>query len=240
MKKWLFPCVVALAFAMACCSKVAVNEEEAAPPQPVFDAEPAPATPAPVAVTPVATPAPVVELAPEGVFYLLAAARVETADGIHGLPPGTGVKLVRPGVYLTPYGEASLSAEQVTNDLSAARAARDADKAAQAMLRQQGAANAAVATTNAQVDAKQTATTHDAALKQIDRERAEKKLTQLNLQEGQLRAEIEGLELRLRQEYWRERKGRTVTSTTGQRLTAAKSQLYAVQAQITAASRAAR
>lgn len=88
--------------------------------------EPAPATPAP-------------EFAPEGVFYLIAAARVETADGIKGLPPGTGVKLVKPGIYLTPAGEVPLDAALLTNDMGKARAARDADRARQA------AANAGIA-----------------------------------------------------------------------------------------------
>src|SRR5437868_3412110 len=92
--------IVALAFAS--CSKPNQTEEPpAATPAPIatparaenISQAPPPTTPAP------ATPSPAPQLAPEGVFYLIAAARVETPDGIRGLPPGTGVKLVRPGVY---------------------------------------------------------------------------------------------------------------------------------------------
>jgi len=75
------------------------------------------------------------QLAPPGVFYLLTPAHVETKDGIIGLPPGTRVTLVRPGIYLTPSGKVSLDETQLTNDLGKARAASANDRAAQAALR---------------------------------------------------------------------------------------------------------
>jgi hypothetical protein len=136
---------VMAALAGASCSKpVATTGDEDAPPPPAAVTTSAPVTPiaapAPggaISQTPSATPAP--ELAPEGVFYLVAVARVENADGVHNLPPGTGVKLVRPGVYLTPYGEHPLAAALLTNDLAKARAARDADRAAQDAARQKTA-----------------------------------------------------------------------------------------------------
>jgi len=61
--------------------------------------------------------------------------RVETADGITGLPAGTGVKLVRPGVYLTPTGEAPLDETKLTNDMAKAREALAVDRNAQAALK---------------------------------------------------------------------------------------------------------
>jgi len=123
-------------------AKTAPEPETSVPPT-----TPAPATPTlePVAVAtpPPATPAP--ELAPPGVFYLIAAARVETSDGIVGLKPGTGVKLVRPGIYLTPAGEVSLNPEQMTNDLALARRVASADSSAQAAVKSALAAQAATA-----------------------------------------------------------------------------------------------
>ena len=114
---------------------VFVGCRKAAPPEP--DVTPPPATPAPVAPPPATPPpaTPSAELAPPGVFYLLTAARVETADGITGLPPGTGVKLVRPGIYLTPAGEVALDATRLTNDMAKARAVLSADRNSQAALR---------------------------------------------------------------------------------------------------------
>ena len=102
--------------------------------------------PEPMGISP--APAPTTsapELAPEGVFYLLAPSRVETVDGLYGLPPGTGVKLVRPGIYLTPYGEVPLDPALLTNDMGKARAARAAERAAQ------GAAHPRIATEGARV-----------------------------------------------------------------------------------------
>jgi len=144
-----FGLAICLAVGLSACKKPVATEPEEPPaatptPPPVV----AVATPTPPAVV-VATPAPpestpsAPELAPPGVFYLIVAARVETKNGIMGLPPGTGVKLVRPGIYLTPAGEVPLSAEQMTNDLVVARRVAAADKNKQAALRQQIAASAA-------------------------------------------------------------------------------------------------
>jgi len=90
-------------------------------------------TPTPLTASSLATASP--ELAPAGVFYLLTPARVETKDGITGLPPGTKVTLVRSGIYLTPAGKVSLDEKQLTNDLGLARAASANDRNAQANLR---------------------------------------------------------------------------------------------------------
>jgi hypothetical protein len=82
--------------------------------------------PEPIAVaSPSPPPPPVRHLAPEGVFYLTTWVRVENNDGITGLPPGTEVKLVKPGVYLTPSGEMPLDEKVITNDLDIARRAQD-------------------------------------------------------------------------------------------------------------------
>jgi hypothetical protein len=45
------------------------------------------------------------------------------------------VKRVREGVYLTPFGEQRLDAALLTNDMAKARAARDADRVAQELLK---------------------------------------------------------------------------------------------------------
>lgn len=97
-------------------------------PEPVAQATPAPpvATPMPELIAAVPPPP---EPAPPGVFYLLAPTRIQTADGFHGLPAGTGVRLVREGVYLTSYGEAALESWQLTDDLVRAREAYDAERA---------------------------------------------------------------------------------------------------------------
>lgn len=138
--------VVALAFAS--CEKKVVEAPPPPPPTPI------PATPAPVVV---ATPPPATpELAPPGVFYLVEAARIETNDGIIGLKPGTGVKLVRPGVYLSPQGEVQLRDDQITNDmgfarrvLMASRQAESATQAAVAVASQEANAQQAAAVTGA-------------------------------------------------------------------------------------------
>lgn len=137
---WSIALCVTLGFA-GCKKPVATEQppEETSP-----TAAPAPATPEPKAVavatpTPAqATPAP--ELAPPGVFYLVTAARVETNDGVVGLPPGTGVKLVRPGIYLTPAGEVPLNPAQLTNDMGVARRAANIEKNTQAAIQQRIAA----------------------------------------------------------------------------------------------------
>jgi hypothetical protein len=137
--------VLSLGLVLDGCKKPVASEEtpeETAPSAAAPSATPPPASQPVAVVTPApATPAP--ELAPPGVFYLLAAARVETTDGIMGLPPGTGVKLVRPGVYLTPAGEAPLDASKLTNDMGVARRARDRDRLTQTALQKQIATQAA-------------------------------------------------------------------------------------------------
>jgi hypothetical protein len=139
--------MVALALANAGCNKSPVSESEPdeAPPKAVSTANTTPAPAAPAANTAPAAPAVAnspaapatahAELAPPGVFYTIAPARVETASGIVGLKPGTGVKLTRPGFYLTPYGEVALADEQVTNDMALARQAANQDAAQQAQLK---------------------------------------------------------------------------------------------------------
>jgi hypothetical protein len=146
------------------CKKPVASEEpaeEAPPASSAPAATPSPTTTPAVAATtvaPVPTAAP--ELAPPGVFYLLAAARVETSDGVTGLPPGTGVKLVRPGVYLTPAGEVSLNPSLLTNDMGVARRALAQEKAKQSTLEQQRLAAEKAAASASQVADAQTAGNH--------------------------------------------------------------------------------
>jgi hypothetical protein len=223
MKIALIPAVIALAFA-SCTKETVVQNEESATPAPATPT-PAPATPTPEVAVATATPAPATpapQLAPEGVFYLIAAASIETSDGVRGLPPGTGVKLVRPGVYLTPYGETALPQEQLTNDLSVARSARDAAVAAQA-----------VANARARVAAAETAASHEAALKGIDRERLERKIVELKRQKIVVDEQINLLgNKRSREAYNQYWKGRTVTSTTDQQMAAARVQSETLSQQI--------
>jgi len=98
---------------------------------------PEPAAAAPVAtvarMAPAPPPAPP-ELASPGVFYLLTSAHIETRNGIIGLPPGTEVTQVRPGMYKTPAGTVHLDQVQLTNDLGKARNALAYDRNAQAAL----------------------------------------------------------------------------------------------------------
>jgi hypothetical protein len=237
MKIAVISAVIALAFA-SCTKETVVQNEAAATPVPATPT-PALATPTPevavaTATPPPATPAP--QLAPEGIFYLIAAASIETSDGVRGLPAGTGVKLVRPGVYLTPYGETALPAEQLTNDLSVARSARDAAVAAQTAAAQRGAADAAVANARARAAAVETAANHEAALKGIDRERLERKIAELKRQKIVVDEQVNLLgNKRSREnynEYW---KGRTVTSNTDQQMAAARVQSEMLSQQIDAA-----
>jgi gag-polyprotein putative aspartyl protease len=100
-------------------------------PTPLPTPTPLPGPVPPAAPSTVAAPA---ELAAPGVFYLLTAAHVQTADGITGLPPGTEVTLVRPGIYLTPAGKVHLDQTQLTNDLGKARIAIANDRNSQAAL----------------------------------------------------------------------------------------------------------
>ena len=98
------------------------------PPTPVAKDTPAtkPAT---------STPASAVrELAPDGIVYLLVRVRMETDSGIISLPPGTGLKLIRPGVYTDGLHELTLTAEQVSNDVETAREAKRADAAKEVVI----------------------------------------------------------------------------------------------------------
>jgi hypothetical protein len=132
-----------LPIVLGACHKPAA-ENDASPadtPAPVAIVKSAPASTAPAA-TPLAINQPAAtihapaaaprELAPAGVFYLLAAARIETDSGVTGLPPGTGVKLLHDDLYLTPAGQAHLRADQLTNDMTLARQALASERARQA------------------------------------------------------------------------------------------------------------
>jgi len=77
-------------------------------------------------------PAPLRELAPPGVFYLLVPVRKDAKDGVIRLLPGTEVRLGKNGKFITPEGEMTLDPGILTNDMAQARAARRADKLAQA------------------------------------------------------------------------------------------------------------
>lgn len=74
------------------------------------------------------------ELAPAGVLYLVVRTQVETDSGIISLPPGTGLKLVRPGVYTDGIREIPLSPDAVTNDVETARSAKRDDTAKQIVI----------------------------------------------------------------------------------------------------------
>lgn len=120
---------------LAACRKPTPPEEPDAPATRVEVA-----TPAPVVATPMpATPVPVVHrLAPEGIFYVLQRVTVTTDDGIHGLAPGTGVRLVRKtdaGMVVTD-GQHEFTAlpSQLTNDLDVAGNAAGIDARQRANL----------------------------------------------------------------------------------------------------------
>lgn len=228
--------MVLVAAAFAGCSKedtAQVPAEPTPPPAPLAVATPEPEPPptAAAAPAPAATPAP--ELAPEGVFYLITAARIETSSGVHGLPPGTGVKRVREGIYLTPAGELPLAAEQLTNDLAVARSARNAALANQAALQKSGTTNASMAAEQAKLNDNDKAAGHAAALKDIERQRAQTQLNGLRQQKINIEAQIEVLRARQSKENYNEVwKGRTVTSTTTQQLATARAQLKTLENQM--------
>ena len=92
------------------------------------------ATPAPV--QPEATPEPNY-FTPEGIFYTVVKASIETDSGIIGIKPGTKVKLVAPGEYETGGQRVKLTDDQVTNDLRIAQRVLAADAAGQAALRRE-------------------------------------------------------------------------------------------------------
>lgn len=149
--RWLALLILSLIF--AACEKPPATSESAPEPE----SRPAPpavaanlsaasasaATPAP------ATPAP--ELAPPGVFFLIAPASLETSEGILGLKPGQQLKLVRPGTYSADGHEIALREDQVTNDMGFARAVAAEDSRTQAAIRSRlaGPATRAGATASA-------------------------------------------------------------------------------------------
>jgi len=234
--------ITATALAFASCSKQASTQtDEESTPAPKAAATPAP-QPAEVAVTPATpapatpAPAPAPELAPEGIFYLIVAARVETPNGVNGLPPGTGVKLVRPGIYLTPAGEVHLNPEQLTNDMAVARAARDAAQAAQAALRQRGAAEAGTAAVQARTNAVQNQNSNAAAILAIERQRLETQIAGLRTQLVETERQIGVLyEKKSKESFDRVAKGRTIASTTDQQIATSRTQADALRSQIVAA-----
>ena len=134
--------IVLIALVIGACSKPKQQSEQAetTPSEPTEPATstPAEATPAPASeppkVTATATPEPP-QLAPHGVYFLVAATSVETSDGIVGLKPGTQLQLLSPGKYMAGQHQVTLRADQVTNDLRVARRVAGQEAAAQASLR---------------------------------------------------------------------------------------------------------
>ena len=148
--KWLVLATLGVALGLGGCKKAPVAEQPAETPPP---ATPAPTTPAPSVAattpppaTPAPKPAPTPELAPPGVYYLLTAVSIETADGILGLKPGQGLREVRPGVYSTGTNEMTLRPEQVTNDMGLARRVMTQDRQAQEAIHQRLSSQAPAAT----------------------------------------------------------------------------------------------
>lgn len=138
VSKWLFATGLGIVVSFAGCKKAEVSDQ--APEAPSVAATPVPPPPPPVAPIAEATPAP--ELAPPGVFYLIAAVSIETTDGILGLKPGQPLRQIRPGVYQAGTNEVSLRPDQVTNDMALARRLMTQDQRVQAALRQRLAAQA--------------------------------------------------------------------------------------------------
>jgi hypothetical protein len=164
----------------------------------------------------------VTEPAPEGVFYLITTVKVETDAGVVGLKPGTGVKLVRPGIYLTPAGEQPLKPEQLTNDLVIARAARDADAAAhaaiQAMVATLGEQQKAAAAKAAEAAEDTQVTVQEG----MDKQKAIALVATLEQQETALEAQTAALRKKLSKEGSNAAAGRTVSSTTDTQFAAAQ------------------
>jgi cytoskeletal protein RodZ len=92
------------------------------------------------------------QFAPEGVFFLVAAKSIETADGIVGFPAGTEVRKQEDGTFLAGRQPLGLRPDEVTNDLrvvrriaalnQAAQTARAAQLAAQEKARHEAAERA--------------------------------------------------------------------------------------------------
>lgn len=234
--------LVALAFASCQKPTAEIPPTDDAPTAPV--SAPA-ATPAPraasvsappaasVAAPPSATPAP--ELAPPGIFYLIAAVRMETDSGITGLPPGTGVKFLREGVYLSDAGEVALSPDQITNNLAIARRARDADRGKQTTAKMGGTEQSAELKAADAAKAAANAAKHQQDLADIDRKNLEARRNVLIGQEERLKAQLNALdERRAKENYNRVYKGRRITSTTPSEIKAVEAAIQTVREQIRA------
>jgi hypothetical protein len=179
----------------------------------------------------VTTPPP--ELAPPGVFYLVQAVRVETDSGVTGLPPGTGVKLVREGVYLTPAGEVQLQPEVLTNNLALARKARDADRAAQAALRTRAAQVPAANAPQGAPQGSQDPAQIEKAAMQVERQEVAARVASLQQQADALRTQLTTLIAKKNKEdYDKAMKGRMIASTTAADIASTQTALSAIQAQI--------
>jgi hypothetical protein len=220
---------VALALALASCHK------------PVAETAPPPATPAPTPVVAAATPPPETpppatparHLAAEGVFYLISWVRIENNDGITGLPPGTGVKLVRPGIYLTPAGESPLSANQITNDLDIARSARDAGLAGRSIANQRQTEEENKVREMEAAAGRETDATRSGQLKVMDREHLTAKLADLQRQKTDLESKISGLSRDNGKEAYDKRyKGTIIANAASDLLPSARADLKSVTQQI--------
>jgi hypothetical protein len=200
----------------------------------VVVAPPAP-TPTPAPPIAVATPEPAPperHLAVEGVFYLVSWVRVENSDGVTGLPPGTGVKLVRPGVYLTPAGEWPLEANQITNDLDVARQARDAGAAGQALAKQRQAIEEEKAAAADAAAREQAARSNDANLQGLDRTNLTRKLEALRQQKAVLQGQVSSYFHAVGQENRGRVLGRIEAGSSVDNLAGARAELRQVEGQI--------
>ena len=117
---------------LAACKKPVAEESE--PAAQTAEATPAPASAAPRPPIAAATPEPNY-FAPPGVYFLVAAVSVETAEGIVGLKPGTRLQKTAAGKYTADGHQLELRDQQVTNDLRVAQRVVGADQAVQAAIR---------------------------------------------------------------------------------------------------------
>jgi hypothetical protein len=116
-----------------------VEQSPSAPAPPVNESKPIVAEKAPAAAEPN-------HFAPDGVFFLMAKASVETDSGIIGVPAGSRVIKSADGSYVTNDGQKlTLQPHQVTNDLRIARRVAGADAQAQAAIARQLSARASAA-----------------------------------------------------------------------------------------------
>ena len=227
-----FPVITAVAITLtfASCSKQTI----------VRDDEPEPATPAtqPSSQVPMATPpagatppaAQARQVAPEGIFYLTKTVRVETAGGVRTLTPGTGVKLVRPGIYLTPAGETPLAAEQMTNNLAIARAARDLAAGAPPAV--------AAPLANAGTPAAASPAADPAMVKELERQKAKANMDALKVKMDGMLAKLADLKERdVKETQNRSYKVRKIISNTKQQITQLEGEINGLNVQIEAAQR---